>query len=130
MGRTIFLAEDDLDDQEFLAEALLEFDPSVRLKSFTSGVKFLENLEKTDDILLPCLIVLDYNIPEINGAEILRHLNKSSRYDHIVKIIWSTSNSDLFRKSCLDLGAKEYFIKPSNMAGIKRTAEMLLSYCD
>lgn len=129
-NRTIFLAEDDIDDQEFLGEALLSLNPAVELKSFTSGIKFIEALEKTPDNLLPCLIILDYNIPEINGAEILGHLRLTNRYNHIHKIVWSTSNSDYFKKNCLDLGAKDYVIKPSNVTGLREIAEFFLSICE
>jgi CheY-like chemotaxis protein len=129
MRRTIFLAEDDVDDQEFLEDALRSIDPAVKLVSFTSGAKFIEQLDRTDDAALPSLIILDYNIPEINGAEILKHLNNSSRYDSIQKIIWSTSNSSLYSKTCMDLGARDYVIKPSNVAGIREIAERFLSMC-
>ena len=129
INRTIFLAEDDIDDQEFLEEALRALAPDILLKSFTSGLKFLQQLEKTADDFLPCLIVLDYNIPEINGADILRHLNQCNRYDHISKIIWSTSDSEFYKRSCLELGAKDYLIKPSSVAGIRKTAEVFLQFC-
>ncbi|HEU4901156.1 MAG TPA: response regulator [Flavisolibacter sp.] len=129
MPRTIFLAEDDVDDQEFLEDALRSIDPHVRLVSFTSGARFIQHLEKTADDQLPGLIILDYNIPEINGAEILKYLNESSRYNDIHKIIWSTSNSSLYIKTCIDLGAKDYVIKPSSVAGIKEIAEKILGWC-
>ena len=105
-------------------------DPGIQLKSFTSGIKFIDALKQTPDELLPCLIILDYNIPEINGAEILSHLRQTGRYDHISKIVWSTSNSEYFRKSCLDLGAKDYVIKPSNVNGLKKIAEFFLASCE
>lgn len=125
----IFLAEDDVDDQELLDDALTAIDPAVNLISFTSGRKFIEALDKTEDADLPCLIILDYNIPEINGAEILQHLNENSRYGTITKIIWSTSNSEKFRTSCLQLGAKDYIIKPASISGIHQLAELFLSLC-
>jgi CheY-like chemotaxis protein len=128
--RTIFLAEDDIDDQEFLEEAFFTIDPAIELRSFTSGKKFIEHLDQISDNQLPCLIILDYNIPEINGAEILRHLSQQERYRNINKVIWSTSDSDLFRNSCLQLGAKNYLIKPSSVSGIRQTAELLLRFCE
>ena len=113
-----------------LDDAFAALDPDINLISFTSGIKFIEALEKTADEALPCLIILDYNIPEINGAEILRQLGQRDRYDHIAKIIWSTSGSEKFRSSCLDLGAKDYVIKPSTVSGIKELAENFLRMCD
>jgi CheY-like chemotaxis protein len=122
------LVEDDIDDQEFLEEAIHSLAPGIQLKSFTSSLKFIKELESTSDDLLPGLVVLDYNIPEINGAEILKHLNQHERYSSISKIIWSTSNSEEFRKNCLELGAKAYLVKPSSFSGINDIAREILSF--
>ena len=66
---TIVLAEDDIDDQELLAEAFSEIDPSIRLYTFSTGKKFLNFLDALPDEEIPDLVILDYNIPELNGAE-------------------------------------------------------------
>jgi len=113
-----------------LDDAFAAIDPDVNLISFTSAIKFIEALETTADEALPCLIILDYNIPEINGAEILRRLGERNRYHQITKIIWSTSGSERFRSTCLGLGAKDYVIKPSTISGIKELAKAFLRICD
>ena len=125
---TIFLAEDDIDDQELLEEALNEIDPHIKLISFSSGIKFIDHLKNTSDDDLPRLIVLDYNIPELNGAEILQQLNQENRFKDIIKIIWSTSDSHLYQKNCLALGAKAYLLKPSSITGIKEMVSKMLSF--
>lgn len=127
--RTIFLAEDDLDDQEFLKEALHAIDGGVQLVSFSTGVKFMNGLSQTADENLPGLIVLDYNIPELNGAEILEQLSKQERYASIPKLVWSTSDSELYRRTCLAFGAKAYLVKPSSVSGITNIAHEMLTYC-
>jgi CheY-like chemotaxis protein len=129
-SRTIFLAEDDVDDQEFLTDALLSIDPAINLISFSSGLKFINRLSETEDGQLPCLIVLDYNIPEINGAEILAQLKKIDRFAAIPKVVWSTSDSQLFRENCLACGAKAYLVKPSSINGIKEIAKEMLRFCE
>ena len=126
---TIFLAEDDIDDQEFLYEALLSVDPNIRLLSFTSGLKLMNHIAKLDGTQLPQLIILDYNIPEINGAEILEQLKNDSRFSTVPKIVWSTSDSHLYRQNCILFGAKEYMVKPSSIEGIRELAKKMLSYC-
>lgn len=128
--RTIFLAEDDIDDQDFLKEALQAIDPAIQLFSFSSGLKFMNHLSNTPDGGLPCLIVLDYNIPEINGAEILQQLQKEDRFLSIPKVVWSTSDSDLYRQTCLSRGAKAYLVKPSSINGISETARQMLAFCE
>lgn len=129
-NRTIFLAEDDIDDQEFLKDALLQIDPQIQLVSFSSGLKFIKRLAEIEDTQLPCLIVLDYNIPEINGAEILVQLRDQNRFAKIPKVVWSTSDSQLFRENCLACGAKAYLVKPSSINGIAEIAREMLRFCD
>lgn len=129
-SRTIFLAEDDIDDQEFLRDALQIIDPSIKLVSFSSGLKFLHRLKETDDPNLPCLIILDYNIPELNGAEILVQLREQTRFAAIPKVVWSTSDSQLYRENCLASGAKAYLVKPSSINGISEIAKEMLRYCE
>jgi CheY-like chemotaxis protein len=123
------MAEDDVDDQEFLQEALHSIDTSIRLVSFSTGIKFINALSETADEKLPTLIVLDYNIPELNGAEILEQLSKQERYVAIPKVVWSTSDSELYRQNCLAFGANAYLVKPSSVGGIARIAKEMLTYC-
>lgn len=123
---TVLMAEDDIDDQELLTEVLSEIDPSIQLFSFTTGRKFLNYIDNLKDNEIPDLIILDYNIPEINGAEILKYLSQKDRYKPIVKIVWSTSNSAVYEQSCLDLGAYAYMVKPSNISGLKELAREMI----
>ena len=123
---TVLLAEDDLDDQELLEEAFSSLDPNLHLLTFSSGKLFLQGLQSL--AALPDMIILDYNIPEMNGAEILQQLRKIGSYEDLVKIVWSTSKSPLYENSCLASGAHAYFVKPSNMAGLTDLARKMISY--
>lgn len=125
---TIFLAEDDVDDQELLADAFHQIDPTVNLVSFATGKKLISHLQGLSDDLLPALIILDYNLPEINGADILKYLDKDKKYHAIVKLVWSTSNASLYEASCLALGAEAYFVKPSNISGLTELAGKMMEY--
>lgn len=125
---TILLAEDDIDDQELLTDAFSEIDPSVNLIAFSTGKKFLSYLRNLADTDIPAMIILDYNIPEINGAEILKILEENSRYNTVVKLVWSTSNSPMYENSCLALGAKAYLVKPSNITALTELAKKILSF--
>lgn len=125
---TILLAEDDIDDQELLTEAFSEIDPTIRLHSFSTGKKFLNYLQDLSDADVPDMMILDYNIPEINGAEILKQLKENKKYDDVVKLVWSTSNSALYENSCLSLGARAYLVKPSNISALMELAHTMLTY--
>ncbi|SRR5258706_4249325 len=128
-SKLILVGEDDLDDQEFLKEIFISIDNSYTLIFASNGPELLSLLEKSDASYLPCLIVLDYNMPGSNGAEILRELKNDRRYDSIPKIIWSTSRSDTYREICLEMGANEYLVKPTNVNDLIEICRYMLSTC-
>ena len=129
MGPFIFLAEDDIDDQELLAEAFSQLDNRIAVKAVNNGKKALSFLQELPSNQTPCLIVLDYNLPELSGAEILERLNQTDHFKDVTKIVWSTSNSPVYEKICLDLGAKAYLVKPNDISGIHRLAQLMLQMC-
>ncbi|RYY89002.1 MAG: response regulator [Chitinophagaceae bacterium] len=126
----VFLAEDDVDDQELLVEALAMYVPAMKVRIASNGKKAVSELLSLSGHETPCLIILDYNLPEVNGGEILRQLSLEERYHNVPKVVWSTSNSPLYRQICLDLGARAYFVKPSDIKGIEKMAQEMLVYCD
>jgi len=123
----ILIADDDLDDLELLGEAFHFLNSVLRLEFIYNGNKVIHYLDKLSDSELPSLIVLDYNIPELNGVEIIKTLNKTERYQPIPKVIWSTSNSAIHKKLSVELGATDYLVKPSDLASFGRIAKYLLS---
>lgn len=128
-AKFILLGEDDFDDEDMLREIIEDIDNSFYLLFINNGRKLMGFLNELPDNHLPCLILLDYNMPELTGAEILREMKKNPRYDSIPKVIWSTSGSETFKKNCLELGANEYVLKPSNVNDLIVLARHLLSLC-
>ncbi len=127
---TILLAEDDPDDQELIKEAFSEADISFELKIVKDGKSAINYLEATPDKKLPCLIVLDYNMPELNGAEVLQHLYDKPRYKKIPKVILSTSGNKFYIQEALKKGAYAYRIKPSNYTRLVEIAKEMIDLCN
>lgn len=125
----ILLGEDDADDQEMLKDVFTSIDAAFVLFFVNNGNEILSALEKLKDDQLPCLIVLDYNMPGLSGADILRELSTNERYKNIPKVVWSTAVSEKFKNICLELGAVDYVIKPTNVAGLEEVARYMLSLC-
>jgi CheY-like chemotaxis protein len=128
-SKFILLGEDDIDDEELLKELFSSVDRSFSLTFINNGKEVLSYLDALDENQLPCLILLDYNMPGLNGADILEELKNQSRYAGIPKIIWSTSQTHSYRKKCLESGADDYIIKPSKVSELVETIRHMLSFC-
>ncbi len=125
----ILIGEDDKDDQDLLREVFMDIDQGYALTFVNNGTEVLAVLENTADDKLPCLIILDYNMPGMNGADILKEVGPNTRYGGIPKIVWSTSGADKYQKICRDRGAVDYVIKPSNIQELEKIARYMLSVC-
>lgn len=125
----VLIAEDDNDDQEILKETMLEVAPSVEVILVSSGLKAIKALEASNDEALPHLLILDYNMPELNGAEVLEMLRNNQRYAGIPKVVLSTSSSPYYKASCLELGAQGYFTKPSSYTELEALIRNILKFC-
>lgn len=126
--KLILIGEDDIDDKEILEEIFLSIDPSIKLTFINDGQKLVSFLENATPKNLPGLIILDYNMPHLNGAEILKSLQQNEKVKNIPKIIWSTANADGFKNICLQLGACEYLVKPSRFSDLESMIKQMLSY--
>ena len=69
-------------------------------------------------------------MPELNGAEILKSLHGNNRIGNVPKVIWSTSNAPAYKNLCLELGARDYLVKPSKISMLEDMVKHMLSYCD
>jgi CheY-like chemotaxis protein len=112
-----------------LKEVFTSIDQSFVLFFVNSGNEIFSALEKLGADQMPCLIVLDYNMPGLSGADILRELSTNKHYKNIPKVVWSTSGSEKFRSLCLELGAVDYIIKPNNVDDLEKAARYMLSLC-
>lgn len=125
----IILADDDQDDLELIEEAILSANPDASLHKFPNGKAAVEYLDALQDTELPCLIILDYNMPEMNGAEAFSIISKQARFEGIPRIILSTSNVPLYIHQSKNSGATEYFVKPDTKSELESLAQKMLAMC-
>jgi len=128
LHKLILIGEDDIDDKEILEEIFSSMDSLIKLTFISDGQKLVSFLENATPENLPGLIILDYNMPHLNGAEILRSIQQNEKVKNIPKIIWSTANADGFKNICLQLGAREYLVKPSRFKDLESMIKQMLSY--
>jgi len=127
---TIYVVDDDSDDRALLMGAFQQITDEHDLKIFSNGKSLIEVLAGIPDEDLPCLIVLDYNMPGLNGKEVLNYLQNDSRFRTIPKIIYTTSDSRSDKAEFLSLGVSEFITKASSFQGILNSAKIMLSHCD
>lgn len=127
---TILMADDDIDDLELMEDMLKNHRTEVQFHKVMNGRDALTYLKGRTDDQLPCLFIIDYNMPELNGSQLLLELSKEARYHKISKIVLSTSNAPIHMKECKDNGATDYFVKPTNMKDLNRVVEELMRYCN
>jgi CheY-like chemotaxis protein len=126
---TILAADDDLEDLELIEDAILHSEPRAKLDKVTSGNGVIKYLEGKSDNDLPCLIILDYNMPELNGSQLLSIISKQERYNEIPKVVLSTSNAPFHIQECMKNGATQYFVKPDNLKELYMIARRMLDFC-
>ena len=126
---TILAADDDMEDLELIEDAFSSLNPRVALHKVTNGKAVIDYLNNISDADLPCLIILDYNMPELNGSQVLAKIGKEKRFAGIPKLVLSTSSAPTYIHECMINGAAEYYIKPSSMHELETIAKKMLDHC-
>lgn len=125
----VLFAEDDEDDQEFIALAFNKIKSNSRFHIASNGQEALRYLSGLPDDNLPCMIVLDLNMPVLDGVQTLDALKDQKKWDHIPRFILTTSDSARDKARCLSKGATDYLVKPNNIAELVKTIETILHRC-
>lgn len=134
MGKPfILVAEDDVDDK-FLFKSVFEDDKNdLELDFVDNGVELLDYLHsiKTKKVTrhYPCLILLDLNMPKMNGKEALKKIKEEPDYSKIPIVIFSTTKNEKEIKHCYDLGADSYIVKPSSYSNFLKAIDSIKGYC-
>lgn len=129
INSAIWIAEDDPDDRLMLKEAFEEFNYTKPLVFFEDGEKIIESLKKKRLKLRPNLILLDLNMPKINGHEVLVFIKTNENTKDIPVIIFTTSKSEEEKIESLKLGASDFITKPYKFKDMLKIAgDLIESY--
>jgi CheY-like chemotaxis protein len=123
---SIIITDDDLDDQEFLSNALKQLQPGCAIRTAVDGLQLMtmlleKNAHPDSTQMLPDLIILDLNMPIMDGYEVLKKIKDTVTLHQIPVFILTTSTNELDREKALALGAKGFYSKPmasSDLASI------------
>ncbi len=77
---------------------------------------------------LPAVILLDINLPKVNGLEVLRQLKAHERFRRIPVVVLTSSREDKDLKTAYDLGVNSYIEKPVSFNKFMEVAEQIELY--
>ncbi|HVG42367.1 MAG TPA: response regulator [Chitinophagaceae bacterium] len=127
--KTILCVDDDEDDLSLFREAIESIDNTYDIVEAFNGMHAMELLQQMEQIgTLPCLIVLDINMPRLDGKQTLALIKKDEQLKDIPLILFSTSNSNMDKLYCAHYGV-ELVTKPSSVKSIQYEVNRLLQYC-
>lgn len=122
----ILLIEDDMIEIMKLNRTVSSLKLNHNIVEANNGEEALVILEKKDE--LPDIILLDLNMPKINGIEFLKILKGDHILKHIPTIILTTSSNQKDLLECYKIGIAGYVLKPLKYEEYVSKIEKLLAY--
>ncbi|MDP3274728.1 MAG: response regulator [Deltaproteobacteria bacterium] len=130
----ILLADDDVDDREMARDALVESRLKNEMRFVEHGVELLEYLCHRGKYAVPSsaprpgLILLDLNMPKMDGREALCEIRRNPDLRRIPVIIMTTSQAEEDIARSYDLGANSFIKKPINFVALVEVMRSLGRY--
>lgn len=125
--KPILLVEDDQVDVMTVKRALKEIraiNPVVNKENGEEALKYLRNSDNEK----PCIILLDLNMPIMNGIEFLRVVKNEDLLKHIPVVVVTTSDEQPDKVSSFDLGVAGYLSKPVDYRQFVESMRAMAAY--
>lgn len=110
----IILTDDDEDDREFFSSSVRKSQTQINLVSFENGELLLDYLSSSPDPK-PDGLLLDINMPRVNGFECLKKIRESEAWRNLPVAMYTTSKHEDDIEMAFKLGANRYIYKPNHM---------------
>lgn len=125
----VVYADDDLDDLELVQEAFTLYARDVDLVSFTDGISALTYLESlSDSESLPCLVILDINMPMLSGRDVLVKIRENNLLESTPVVLFTTSSQPQDRSFALRFNAG-CVTKPLDVRQMELITSEFIDHC-
>nr|WP_295932199.1 response regulator [uncultured Dyadobacter sp.] len=124
--KTIYIVDDDPDDIFLIQQAITELQLDVQVLTALNGMQLVKNLNPDTG---NCLVLIDMNMPVMNGIETLEALYAEDRFRNIRSILMSTSNAAELSRLALNAGAMKFICKPCHYDGYLRLLKEIYDKC-
>ena len=129
----ILMADDDEDDRMLTQDALEESRLGNPIYFVSDGQELLDYLYREGEYATkpaprPGLILLDLNMPRVDGKTALKKIKTDPNLRHIPVVVLTTSNQDREALESYDLGANSFIVKPVKFENLVNTIKNLGTY--
>ncbi len=127
LNKKIIVVEDNYADMELTLIAFKESNTPYEIVTKRDGQDLLEYMETAnlDEI---AFILMDLNMPKVNGIEVLRKFQKDELYKNLPVIILSSSTHQVDVNTCYSLGANAYLKKPLDITAFSEMTKSLVNF--
>lgn len=130
---TILMADDDADDRMLVKEAFEENNIQTTLRFVEDGAELMDFLYHrgkfvSHQAILPSLILLDLNMPKIDGREALRLIKSDPSLKRIPVVVLSTSSAEEDISKTYDLGVNSFITKPAKFKDLVTVTRQIGKY--
>jgi CheY-like chemotaxis protein len=125
----VIYADDDQDDVELVRDSFEKYAQNVELVSFEDGnhaLQFLTRLAKEDTT--PCLIILDINLPGVDGKELLKAIRDMDHYQDTPVVLFTTSSQPTDKSFARNLSAG-FMTKPLSFKQMDIITDQFIEHC-
>jgi CheY-like chemotaxis protein len=121
---TVYLADDDADDRFLIKEAINQVDEQITIIEAENGKDLLWAIQQQASHNL-ALIILDMNMPLMNGIETACAIRENPSFSHVPIVMVSTTSDSSLIQQAYNAGISRYYTKPSSFEGIITLAKKL-----
>jgi CheY-like chemotaxis protein len=126
---TILYVDDDIDDLHLITEAFEKYTDHLTVIHAYNGFEGLMALDRMrKEEALPCLLIIDINMPVMDGKQMLKKLREGSVYQDLPVILFSTSKSQTDGAFAEKYDA-EFISKPGKYTELKDLVEQFVNRC-
>jgi len=127
----ILVVEDNPGDMQLIRLAFQGWATAHQLHFATDGMEAIELVVGTPSVpakLVPHFILLDLNLPKLDGKEVLRVLKANEKLRHVPVVIFTSSSSEREILGMHGLHANSYVVKPMDVNEYRAAIESIKSY--
>ena len=125
----VLYADDDIDDLQFIKESFAHYSDNIELVTAFDGLEAITYLKNIPpDQPIPCLIILDINMPKMDGKEALKTIREMEGFEKVPVILFTTSSQMKDKEFSKKYNAG-FLTKPIDYSELNQIAGRFIEQC-